>query len=121
MKILFTFATLLILLISPAFAGSEWDKTDKLLFSIFTIFNIVDYSQTRYISEHSDKYHEANPILKDKNEQFITLYFGGYILTTWLLSNELQSNYRKALLISLSSSALTVIGRNVMVGIKLSF
>lgn len=121
MKILFIVITLLIFLLSHAFAGDEWDTIDKSLLYPLIGSKIVDCFQTIEIYEN-DKYVEKHNLFIEKGvkqfgKSFIPLYFTAEITTIKIFSNDLSSPYRKAALSLLLGSSLFMVTTNSSMGI----
>ena len=83
---------LLILFLSTSTLSKELTKEQKIGELAFQTVNFIDMLQTIEIVEHSDKWHETNPILgkHPKNYEvvgyFITRGFLHYKITEWLPS-----------------------------------
>jgi len=123
---------ILVVTLSSLSFASNWDKTDKILFGIFTATTAIDYLQTNYVhsprrkvTKYRDAYNERNPIVKSGVKEFgtgfIPVYFGGCILSGWYISDKLKSRNRKILLSALVLLETIVIVDNKNKGVGLNF
>ena len=92
----------LALLSAPAHAGS-WDEENTRLHVPLTALMIIDYGQTLYIADHSDKYSETNMIMGDHpSSKEITEYFVLSYLTvtglTWLLPDKWSHGFQTSVI-----------------------
>lgn len=121
MKILFIFFILLAFSISPVFAGSEWDLTDKSLFYILSTSKLVDCFQTVKIYKNA-KYHEKHNLFIERGVEsfgkfFIPIYFTAEVTTIKIFSDDLSSPYRKTALGLLLGSSLFMVINNASMGV----
>jgi len=115
----------LILIHSSSFAA-KWDKSDKILFNMFTTGMIIDCLQTNYIFTHNgDGYHEKNSTIKagvhSIGRGFIPLWFGSFILGSWYVLDKSPAKIRKFTLVGLILVKGNDCGRNYRKGIGLNF
>lgn len=122
MKKLFLSFVLLMVLSSQVFANDPFDTTDKALFTASTIALVADWSQTRYIAAHPDRFYEQNPILgRHPSKQKVDLYFAGTIVGNYLIADALPSRYRKLWLGGVLAIELLLVAHNKHIGIKFHF
>ena len=107
------------ILLSTSCLAADWDKTDKILFGSFLVFETADYLQTKQLLD-TPGLHEHNPFLKD-NKKYVTPYFAGCVLTGYLIADYLSPPKRKAFLIALNMLEVGMVGNNYKLGIRLKF
>lgn len=126
---------------SSVYAFDDWTKTDYALQSVYTVLHVIDWGQTRYMSQHyqtskikynnnacyygkcsyteNTEYYEINPILGAKpHTSTVDLYFITTLIGHTVISYILPSSYRKVwqgVTIGLEGS---VVGYNISAGIK---
>ena len=130
------------LLSSPVYAFDEWSKTDVGLQVVYTALHIIDWGQTRWLSENYYKEtpfvsvlgntttfgrkvvtkEEGNFILgKHPSKPAIDIYFASTLLAHAAITHALPKEYRpywQCITIGLEG---TVVGLNASVGAKISF
>lgn len=118
-KLLFV---LLMVLSGQVMAAQEFDATDKWLLAASTMALAADWSQTRYIAKHPDKFSEKNPILgKHPSTQRVDVYFAASIAANYFIANALPSAYRKTWLTGVTVFELGFVRHNYSIGIRSHF
>jgi hypothetical protein len=115
----------IVLIITPVASHSfdEWSKRDIALESAWITLNIIDWSQTRYISKHPEFY-ESNPILgRHPSISAVDTYFAAGTLLHIGVTHILPSKYRPYWqMITIMGSGACVINNNrIGVGLNFSF
>lgn len=109
---------------SPITAGDKWDNTDKLLLISLITLNTIDCLQTNYIFDSSE-YYETNSTINEGvkriGEFFVPLYFITATIFHYLISDHLDSKYRKFYLGIYSVSSYSFVRHNFSLGIGFSF
>lgn len=113
---------LLMMISTSVYADFDsWSTTDKSLFAAHTALVVADWGQTRYISQHPDRYQETNPILGPHPQQqsvdlfFLTQLIGSYYLLDYF------KNDRTVLLIGLTIARGVTVQNNAQLGVKMGF
>lgn len=128
--------TLFILLLpfSNLHASDKWTKQDYVLEITWEVLHLIDWSQTRYIAEHPDKYWEINPILGNHPSiEKVDLYMGAGAIVHPIISHILPRKAKflwmdnvywyprttwQSITITMSGSAVI---NNLSIGIKCEF
>ena len=86
----------LFLIIPVNIYATKWTSTDTKYEIAYTVLDTVDWLQTRYISTHSIKFHEVNPILgKHPSIGKVNMVMGASLIGHWLISYILPKHYRR--------------------------
>jgi len=108
---------------SPTTTKQKWDTTDKTLYVGYIVSSTIDCFQTKYIFK-SPEYRETNEIIVKGVDRFgdlfIPLYFSVGAFSIYVISNQLSSPYRKALLSLCLGTSLWYINHNNSIGINLA-
>ena len=121
MKKLMLAVAITALMSSPARAGdNDWSTTDKALFATYTVFNVVDILQTRYIFE-SDEYVELNPILAPLGKNGATAAMIGANVAMYFIADYVGQKYRPIVLGTVATLSIGVTAHNYSIGIGFSF
>ena len=84
----------LLLLYTHALAGAPWTREDIWLESTWQVLHVVDWGQTRYISESPD-YWEVNPILgRNPTRGRVDAFFVAVAALHWLISDSVGPGIR---------------------------
>ena len=121
MKITLYIIILMLLSITPAFAGS-WDKQNTKLHIPLTALFIADMQQTLQTAREPERYHENNPILgKHPSEGEVYTYFvGTYVLIT-ALTYVMPLKWSRRLQIGvIAVEGVAVLG-NLSIGLRVGF
>lgn len=101
--------------------STEWSNTDKLLLGAAMTAHIIDWGQTRYISTHSNKYAEQNPLLgRHPSTSEVNRHFALGMIAMPLMAH-LFPKYRSGILGSWLVVEVISISNNYHIGIKVSF
>ena len=85
-----------ILLAPSAYAADKWDTTDIALGVSALALTIMDYGQTRYISDNPEQFTERNPLMgKHPSRDDVNLYFAGAAVVGLAVAHFLPSEWRK--------------------------
>jgi len=116
-KIVFTF--FLIYFLGVPIAQAEWDKYDTSLMITSNLLLIIDWSQTRYIVKHPERFSEENPILgRHPSIGKVNTYFITSILVNSAVGYILPNPYRKYWFGIISGIELYTIGKNINCGVR---
>ena len=104
-------------------AADPWSSQDLALEGTYIFLHIVDWGQTRDISEHPDKYYEGiNPFLGEHpSKERADLWFVTTTAAHVLITNYLPSKYRpyfQGVTIGITGAAVI---RNFSIGLKVNF
>ena len=106
---------------TTAMAGATWTREDVWLESAWQALNVIDWGQTRYVSESAD-YQEVNPILgRDPTRRSVDVFFVAAAALHWAISDRVDAHDRlRWQWISLGAKGAGV-WRNWAVGVGLKF
>lgn len=108
----------IILLSSPAMAFDQWDRTDYTLLATMTAAQVVDWRQTRRISEAPATFHEINPLIgRHPDPGRVDMYFAASWLLKIGVAHVLPSDYRKLWLSGMIGMSLGLVVHNDSIGI----
>lgn len=134
MKVLFV----LLVLCSDCYAFDDWSKTDYALQASYTVLHVMDWNQTRNISDRNGERvivstskgttvgyrqeSESNIFLgKNPSQALINGYFAGTLILHTAIAYILPSRYRTAWqCVTIGFEGSTVV-RNARLGISMSF
>lgn len=123
MKIMLIVVLLLLSSWGPA-SAEEWDATDKTMLGTLIGLSVVDCLQTLYIFNHVE-YRERNGVIRrgvdEFGKGFIPMYFAGFTLLSYWVTDSVLPEYRKPVLGVLSGIQLHVVYDNDKAGVGLSF
>lgn len=123
-KLLLAIVPIMLMVSSPCYSSDKWDDVDKLLFASLLTLNTVDCLQTNYIFD-DDEYYETNSIIIDGvdaiGKSFVPLYFASASILHYLISDRLNSRYRKLYLGAWCVTQYSFVSNNYMLGLRLSF
>jgi hypothetical protein len=111
----------LILINTPAQAFDTWDRTDYALLGTMTVVQVIDWRQTRRISEQPERYHEINPVIgRNPDRGSVDLYFAASWLLKVGIAHVLPSQWRKVWLggMVVGSLGLVVHNNNIGLGVR---
>lgn len=78
-----------------AFAHDAWTTADTAREVAFDAEMLMDHQQTLYIHQHSNEYHEVNPILgRNPSSGAVDRYFVAAAVGHYAVSYFLPANYR---------------------------
>lgn len=126
MKKIITLSCLIVIFIHSMAFAAKWDKSDKILFNIFTVGMIMDCFQTNYIFTYDgDGYREKNSVIRagvhSIGRGFIPLWFGSFTLGSWYVLDKFPAKSRKYILVGLILVKGIHISENGSHGIGLNF
>jgi hypothetical protein len=115
-------AVILMLCATSAFAGEQWNTTDKTLGTILGTGILIDWGQTRYISQHPHAFEERNMVLGNHPSLGrVNAHFLGYAAATYAFANYLDGPDRRTFLILMTVYQIATISHNRSIGVKISF
>jgi hypothetical protein len=120
-KYLLAVAMAVCLFVTPVCAeDNKWSTLDTSLFVTYTVLNVADMLQTRYIFE-SDDYVELNPLLNKLGKNGAMAYMAGINLGLYFAADLVGKKYRPWLLGACSTVKLGVVGNNYHIGVGFRF
>lgn len=113
---------LLLAIAAPVHAADPWSKSDITREAVYLVLHTIDWKQTRYASEHPDRFVEQNPILGERpSEKRIDTYF----LTTALLHvsavHFMPEKWRPAFQYFWIGVEVGAVSNNYRIGIKMDY
>jgi len=99
------------------FTWSKWDRTDKVLFTTFTLANVVDMIQTNEIYDNP-RFREANPLLS--RNTYIPILLVVNIAAIPVL-NSFTPKVRRGMLWWMNVVKIGVVGHNYSIGVRMGF
>lgn len=123
MKITILMVLSLLLMHTSAHAGATWTREDVWLESAWQMLNVIDWGQTRYVSESPDFHEwEKNPAIRPTPTlRSVDAYFITVAAFHWAVSNSVDAHNRQMWQwISLGFKAGGVF-RNWSIGVGLKF
>lgn len=102
--------------------AAEWDSIDKALFTGQIVLQAVDIAQTNYIRQHPDQFKEANPLYGNPpNMGRVIIFKAALVGGIYWLVKDMPSADRKLVLGVVDVIQLGIVGRNVSLGVGVSF
>lgn len=102
--------------------NSDWDTQDKLLLGTYNLLYLIDWGQTRYISDRANKKKEYNPFLGEHPSiEAVNLYFIQLILLQNAVIYILPEKYRKYYMIFFIGYETGLTTNNYNAGINIQF
>lgn len=114
----FIFIILLITVVGYA-EDRPWTFTEKSLFASYTVLNVADILQTRYVFE-SDKYNETNPVLDYVGKNGATAIQVGTNVLLYVLADQFP-RIRTPGLIIVTGLKVAIVGNNIRFGLGFAF
>ena len=115
---------LIILLALPvtAQAGEPWTPREKALEGAYLALTIIDWGQSRYISDHPDRFYERNRWLPEHpTNKEVDRFFISSTALHLIVVNALNHQWRQPVQwLTILEKAYTV-NRNHQIGIKIAF
>lgn len=114
---------LLFLCWGSASANDEWTKEQKNWYIASNVAIIADWATTRNMTRRYDEgFTERNFILGDRPSlQRLDLYFTGYLIGHYFLTDYLQGDTRLKYLKIVTFVEFGAVGNNLSVGLRLRF
>lgn len=105
-----------------AHAGDKWDSVDLGLFAGFQALTLVDYAQTRHITDNPNRFYERNKILgTHPDAAAVAHYFVARNVLMWGVAEVLPSDFRKLFLGSSIGLQFYYVQSNYRLGVKLEY
>jgi Mg2+/citrate symporter len=124
-KLFLAVALAICLAATPAIADEEfenkWSNLDKALFATYTVFNVVDILQTRYIMNDDNYYYEVNPVLKSAGRNGATALMVAANIIIYLGADYIGPKYRPWILTAASTLQIGISAHNYSIGVKFDF
>ena len=102
-------------------SDSDWDISDKLLFTGLLEFSAVDCLQTRYIFKHPNEYREIDSMMLRWTDTFgpdsVPFFFAAKIAATYVVTDDMPGWLRKLTLGFLTYKAFRYCKGNSEIGI----
>jgi len=121
---LILFVTILIIFNKPLYAFDKWSKQDVVLQEIDTVFQVIDWLQTREIATNED-YYEAKLASKfigsHPSTKAVDVYFLGTLLAKIGITHILPSKYRTYWQAGTIGLELYCVQHNYSIGIRIKF
>lgn len=106
-----------LLCLVPSVSLAQW----KPLAASAATFTVIDWAQTRYITQHP-QFYETNPILgKHPSIGRVNTYFAGALIGGTLLTLALPERDRKWFLGGVTALEVGVTAHNANIGIRVDF
>lgn len=99
---------------------NEWSTLDKSLFVTYTVFNVAEILQTRYIFE-SDDYTEANPVMEPLGKNGTTVALIGINIAAYFVADWFSEEGRPWFLGTITAIKVGSVGYNAYVGVGFEF
>lgn len=106
---------------ATAQAADPWTDEQKAMGYALVVATVVDWAQTRYISDHPI-FHETNPILgKHPSIGRVNNYFAASLLGGALVMDALPTEYRTMALKAGLVLEVLVVSNNARIGVGVKF
>lgn len=113
---------LILWLSSPTLAAELWTKADMAREAAFVAVTVIDWSQTLKTADHPEKWTENNPILGEHPSRGkVNTYFPAGILLHAVIAYALPRPYREWWQYTWIGVETAAVGKNLSVGIGISF
>lgn len=102
--------------------AEPWTTEQKAVAAVGAAALVVDYGQTRWVTQRCNGCYERNPLLgRHPHQDKVAGYFLLVPVVTYLVADHLKSDTRTKFLYVTAGLQLAVVGRNVQFGYKTSF
>jgi hypothetical protein len=99
---------------------NEWSKLGKSLFTAFTVLNVAEILQTRYIFE-SDDFEEANPVMESLGKDGTTAVMVGLNVVAYFVADAFGKEARPWFLGTITTIKVGCVGYNAYLGVGFEF
>ena len=90
------FLVLALVVPSTAVAADEWTPEERSLEAAYLMADVLDWSQTRYIAAHPEKFEENNPVLgPHPSQQRVDTWFTTAGIGQVVIAHYLPHQYRE--------------------------
>ena len=114
---------LVALILCSSLAHAEpMTRTDNLWEAAYQVAQFVDWSQTRTIAQHPDRFMEYNPLLgRSPSIGRVDSWMAAGMVSHYIVSRSLNRRWRRTFQVVTALAEVGVVGNNQQAGIWLSF
>ena len=114
--------TILLTLLASVAVAEPMSRTDNAWEIAYQAMQVIDWSQTRTIAQHPDRFLEYNPLIgRHPSIGRVDTWMATGMVSHYVVSRSLNRRWRRTFQIYTTVAEIAVVGNNRRVGIWLSF